>query len=114
MGLNNNGPGRPLTRWAVGYLMTLNTDPSFAVLLFYHHGIRKPLRKENLLYSPSFFQSLDLLPDSIDVLLSRSPRLLLLLRVQGVHVELVNYELEVHLEHLIQAPSEHVYILHKT
>ena len=35
----------------------VNTDPPFAVLLFYHHSIREPLREENLLYSPSFLQS---------------------------------------------------------
>ena len=85
----------------------------YFLFLFYHHSICEPLQEEYLLYSPGFFQSLDLLPDSLDVLLSRSPQLLLLRRVQGIHVELVNYELRVHPGHLIRAPSEHVNILHK-
>ena len=47
----------------------INTHPSFAILLFYHHGIRSCL-----------LQPLNLLPNGFDVLLSRSPRLLLLRR----------------------------------
>ena len=48
----------------------VNTNLPFAILFFYQHGIRKPLRKEYLFYSLGFLQFLNLLPDSLNVLLS--------------------------------------------
>ena len=65
--------------WACSVQVSeVHANSPLAVLLFYHYGICKPLRKENLLYCASLLQPPNLLPNSFDMLFSQSPWLLLL------------------------------------
>ena len=54
------------------------TDSPFSALFLYHYSIGQPLRLENFLDSPCFFNLHHLVPNSVSILLRQALRWLLL------------------------------------
>ena len=55
----------------------IHTYPPFTILLLHYHGIGQPFQEKDFFYCPRFFQLLNFLLNSFNVLSSRPPRFLL-------------------------------------